>query len=441
MPMRDPDFGWHYRCGNQIFTRHKLCLTNDFSYFLPNYKAYYPSFVYDATLALVYNAAGFVGISFLSGLIFALSALFFVKIIQRPVWIAALAFYLIFYLSETVFGLGFRPQVVSYLFFLITFFILQKSARSPRYLFYLPLLFFIWVNTHIGFFIGPLLLGFFIIDKIVKKKSIFSPIIITSFLVTLLNPFGINVYREILNHASSPLWTMIAEWVPPPFIYQVLIVVSFAGLIGLMIYRKSFSFFQFFCLVFFGYLALTARRNLPLYFTPAFLFAFDLLPIRLPDLREIVLPLLLSISFFIGIIQIPKTLGFSSSWNSYCRTLGNNFPCEALKNAPYLSGNIYASYEWGGFLIWQLQKAKVFVDGRMPAWIGENGKSPYESFLYIMQTQLGWNEKLHSLKTDYIFIYPDTFIDLLIKKEPKKYSWKETYRDEQAVIYKNVLLY
>jgi hypothetical protein len=94
-------------------------------------------------------------------------------------------------------------------------------------------------------------------------------------------------------------------------------------------------------------------------------------------------------------------------------------------------------YEWGGFLIWQKPNVKVFVDGRMPAWKDENGKSPYQIFLEIIQTQPGWNEKLNQLKTDYILISNGTFLNLLLQKEANKYRWQPVYRDDIAVIYKN----
>jgi len=100
----------------------------------------------------------------------------------------------------------------------------------------------------------------------------------------------------------------------------------------------------------------------------------------------------------------------------------------------------YAAYEWGGFLIWQKPAVKVFVDGRMPAWRDKNGKSPYQVYLEIIQAQPGWNEKLRSLKTNYLLINSGTFLDLLLAKEAKKYNWQEVYRDKTAVIYKNILI-
>ncbi|NCO89179.1 hypothetical protein GW881_04660, partial [Candidatus Roizmanbacteria bacterium] len=36
-PVKDTDFGWHYRCGKQIISGNTPCLKNTFSYYLSNY--------------------------------------------------------------------------------------------------------------------------------------------------------------------------------------------------------------------------------------------------------------------------------------------------------------------------------------------------------------------------------------------------------------------
>ena len=72
-PVKDADFGWHYRCGQEALAKGQWCTQNRFSYYLPDYQAYYPSFLYDLSLATVYNRFGFVGVSALSGAVFVFS--------------------------------------------------------------------------------------------------------------------------------------------------------------------------------------------------------------------------------------------------------------------------------------------------------------------------------------------------------------------------------
>lgn len=70
----------------------------------------------------------------------------------------------------------------------------------------------------------------------------------------------------------------------------------------------------------------------------------------------------------------------------YCDAGKVKYPCQAIKMLEGKTGNIFNTYEWGGYLIWKLPKMKVFVDGRMPAWKDDFGRYPYAVFLAILQT-------------------------------------------------------
>lgn len=450
LPIKDPDFGWHYRCGQGLLTKKNLCLKNTFSYFLPDYQSANPHFLYDITLAFVYNHFGFNGLSISYSLLMLLMAYLFVNLTSFS-YLGTVSFYLLFFLSWTVFGLGLRSQIVSYIFFLLTLFILEKSEKKTKLVFLLPLVFLIWVNSHIGFFLGPIIFSFYIVEKLVKNKFSFSlikiPLLIfsASLIITLINPFGYRVYLEILNHLTSPMNKMIAEWVPPNWEQTILIICLTVLAVFLFIKNKSMSIFQILLLLFFSLLALIGRRNLAFFYTSFFYLLLKNKSIKninttllLNNLSLILFPLLISTILFFLIINFSQTVNFNSSWNRYCSEGASVYPCQAIKDYSQLSGNVYAMYEWGGFLIWQKPNIKVFADGRMPAWKDKNGRSPYQVFLDIIQTQPGWNEKLNQLKTDYLLITNGTFLDLLLKNDPKKYGWQEEYRDNNTVIYKNL---
>ena len=58
IPVKDTDFGWHYRCGVELLQGNP-CTTNTFSYYLTNYQAYYQSSIFDAMTAFTYDEVGF----------------------------------------------------------------------------------------------------------------------------------------------------------------------------------------------------------------------------------------------------------------------------------------------------------------------------------------------------------------------------------------------
>ncbi|MEK7611345.1 MAG: hypothetical protein AAB486_03170 [Patescibacteria group bacterium] len=478
-PVKDTDFGWHYRCGIELLSGHP-CLQNDYSYFLPDYKAYYPSFLYDGLTAVIYNVTGFLGLSILSGLILGVAALLIFKLVPGPLWFKVLSPLLILLTPGPSLVIGLRPQEFSFLFFLLTLYIIKRSeprhceeasdvAISSRllrrarndvcYLFLLPPLFILWVNTHIGFISGLLLLPGLFIDEflkdLAKEKDFPTPrfklvtlIVFLSGFATLLNPFGVKVYLEIIRHAQAPLGATIAEWVAPPGWLKILVIILSSQLLFLLYFRRKISIFNLFSLVIFTVLAFTGIRNLIFFATLFFIYSgyviptfFSQISLRHSGLRSgIQLLICLIPLLFITLNQghIEKTVAFDTSWENYCTKSPVSYPCVFTKKYPDLTGNIYAMYEWGGFLIWQLPKAKVFADGRTPAWLDNTGASTYQVLLAILQTRPGWNEKLTETKTDYILISPGTFMDLLLKENPEKYGWNEDFRDGASVFYKRI---
>ena len=446
LPVKDTDFGWHYRCGEKFLTSGKLCLTNNFSYFLPNYRVANPSFIYDIGLAWIFDHFGFPGVSFAGAAVSTVIAWLLFCIFAAETWLAILATILVFLFSGTVFNLGLRSQLLTIYFFVLTLLILEKALNgNHKYLFFLPLLLIIWVNTHIGFFLGPLLLAVFFIHQLFQKRLaakilLFYLVIVTlAFLASLVNPFTYHVYPEIFRHAQTPLSSMIAEWVAPPLWQQVMMVTSTAFLLVIFLRKRIFNIFQLALLIGFLLLALSASRNLPFYYLVFFYIFGKNVKLDFQRLKTIN-TLLLSALILMIILVIPgiiSAVNFDTSWEEYCSGGLSVYPCAAVKNFPALSGNVYAMYEWGGFLIWQKPNIKVFVDGRMPAWTDENGESPYEVFLRIIQTQPGWNETLEKWHTDYLLIGNGTFLDLLLQKEAARFGWQEKYRDKVTVIYRS----
>ncbi len=449
LPVKDTDFGWHYRCGNEFLTHGSLCIKNTFSYYLPNYVSNNPSFIYDIVLAFVFNHFGFSGVSFLGSIITTIIAFVFLKLTKGNLILKIIAFYCIFILSDLVFNLGLRSQTLTFLFFLFFIWLLQLSRqRSFKFLFFIPFLMFVWVNTHVGFFVGLIVLACFHLEllyrlmmkhdnKVFTLALILPLVLLVSFIATLINPFGIHVYKAILDHATSPLGTMIAEWVAPPWWHLITMVIGTIFVTFLMLKNKKFSLFYWSLLIFSLIISFQARRNLPFFYVVFFLVILDNIPhwlnnITLPD--EFFGTIGFTLVLFLTIIRIPATLQFDTSSLAYC----DGYPCDIMTKYSKLTGNIFTHYEWGGYFIWQYPRLKPFVDGRMPAWKDNQGKSPYEVYLSIMQGQPGWNELLGKYKTDYILVNNGTFIDDAIKQNPQTLNWKELYRDDTRVLYQHV---
>jgi len=111
-----------------------------------------------------------------------------------------------------------------------------------------------------------------LIDKRYNFRLIFSyfSVFLLSTFATLANPFGWRVYREVINHFNTPLNTMIAEWVGPADWQKFLVVITaLAAAILCAIYKKMD--YRFFLLLIFAWFAVSARRNLPIYYLTFFI--------------------------------------------------------------------------------------------------------------------------------------------------------------------------
>lgn len=443
LPVKDTDFGWHYRCGHEVLNGNTSCLNqNTYTYYLDGYKWAYPRLFYDTSLSITFDHFGFIGVSILGAVMMAIAFSLVLFSFSGPLILRILLVFISIFGGWSIYSLGYRSQIVSVFFLAVEIFILKKSVRNQKLLWLLPIFFAIWANTHPAFFLGPLIFGLFL--AVGKKSPKNIVIFIISCFATLINPYGWRIYEEVLRHLYTPLNTLIAEWVAPETNQIMVILASICLLIFLTIRRKAMPGYLFILTIIFGYMAITARRNLPLFY---FVFPLSLLETfpkfsldkSVDDLLKIMATSLLPVICLFLLPNFNQAIGFDTNNIIYCETGLTPLPCKAFEYFRNKKGNVFNTYEWGGSLIWKLPNMKFFVDGRMPAWPTENNKSPYTVFLEILQAHPGWNETLQKYNTDYIFIAPETFLDLALdKNKGLEFGWQEEYRDRTAVIYKKM---
>ncbi|MCL5004269.1 MAG: hypothetical protein M1352_03275 [Patescibacteria group bacterium] len=463
IPLRDTDFGWHYRCGEMIVKTQTLCHLNNFTTLLKEHSWYSPSQGYQILIYFLYNRFGFAGITVFYAVSAAFVLTFFLKSLSGN-WLQKIIFFLILlWLSWSVWLVGFRSQIISFYFFAIVLALIEISKRKPEVLLTVPAIMIIWANSHPGFFLGPILMTFWSADVFVryktsgteKKNNFIFSLLITAlcFLTTLANPYGIKIYLEVLRHTQVPLNTLIAEWVaPPPWLSLTAVFFSFYTAISLAKDLNK-NVFRILLIVFVTVLAVEARRNLPLYSMGlAFAWFNENGTLRFnrffnhPFIKQICLILILILIGINARQNLPIFLKTGDHF--YCQNALVRLPCEAAsfmkKQNP---GNIFNAYEWGGFLDWQLTQFKIFVDGRMPTWdtrgetslpVDWRGKSPYTIYIETLQTQPGWQEILKAYNTEYLVIQTGTFMDLELKENWQRDGFKQIYNDGIAAVYKKI---
>ena len=279
-----------------------------------------------------------------------------------------------------------RPYLFTYLFFAIT--ILSSELffyNDSKYIFYLIPLIWLWANLHAGYMLFFAIVLIYLFAKIfeeklsliIKHKNLIITSII-SFGLIFINPFGakLALYPFSFSFSNDQFFKEhLTDWAIPDFfgknltftIYLIFI------LIGIFIYRKRLSIFNFLMLISFSYLACSAVRHITLFailspiYVSVIISDLDKIIERIKeDYRIIILFLTMIIFLFLASFRASDL--YSGEKQSLENELFPKYGVAFIK-ANELKGNISHPYGWGGYLIWKLYPAnpkeyRVFIDGR-----------------------------------------------------------------------------
>lgn len=363
----DPDFGWHLKMG-QLITSSGIPATDPFSYTMAHFPFVDHEWLTNIFINFTYNHIGQVVLAIVFGIIATLSLFLFLPKSTNPKF----KYFLLILATATVlpFG-GIRPQVITW------FFLALLIRFQNKYRFLLPLFFLIWANLHGGFTIGLAVLTVILITKSIRLKKIDLTdlaILITSGLATLVNPYGLKLWGEIISTQTDPnLRWRIAEWTPSLFAFNFPFI-FLACLSGTLVfkYRKKYLWEELVIYLAFLIEAILSVRNVPLFTIialPLTFNAFSHLSQKIGKVQKGSQRLQKSLNYalVVAVLILVSQIffDFRSALNQ-----NNFYPARAVSylknNLP--SGNIFSDYNWGGYLIWQLPEKKTFIDGRMPSW-------------------------------------------------------------------------
>ncbi|MBI4100673.1 hypothetical protein HY439_02930 [Candidatus Microgenomates bacterium] len=459
----DPDFFWHLRYGEEIFKTGQIPYEDRFSFTFEGYRWADSYWLSEVLIFLLVSKTGF----FLPVLVFAtisaatfLAVGFWARIKPVNIWATASAAFISAIVSGSIFGL--RPQTISLALFGLVVIILHQFWRKPnsRLIFLLPLIFIFWVNSHAGFILGLILIWTFWLGEFGRLlwKRFFSGTKFTSpqlsfrqlrslalsnllsILATLINPYGLGLWRSVLNDASSAvIKNQIVEWTAPDSHSEVgLLFFTFVLTLAILAYliRMRVNQTQLFLLSTFYFFALAAVRHVSVFAllaTP--LLAEELArinwgKIRVPDKK------LILILFFL-IFSLTYAFQFFPQIHKDTRDIENlalagNFPYRAVEYLKdYPQKETFNYYSWGGYLIWQLPENKTFIDGRMSGW-KKDKHIILNDHDEIIHTRIGFEEIINFWQIKSFLIPVDSPLAQYLKISS---AWEKVYEDKIAVIF------
>lgn len=183
----DQDLGRHIKLGEIIWNTKSIPKINLFSYTNPDFPFINTHWLFEVFIYFVSQLVGLQALLVLKIIILLTSVWLTLKIIPREnrVPLLPIGFIFLHVLRERT---ELRPEIFSFLFTILTLYILSSFNSKSKLIFLLPLIQLIWMNTHIFFFVGLMLQAIFLLAK---KLKVLAAVFGLSVLVSLINPNGI----------------------------------------------------------------------------------------------------------------------------------------------------------------------------------------------------------------------------------------------------------
>jgi hypothetical protein len=470
----DADIGWHIRSGQQIVATHALPRVDSFSSTMHGQPWFAWEWLYDLVVGQLEAHLGLNGVVWLTAVVIAVvfAWVFRLLLAGGANVLVALPLVLLALWASTIHFLA-RPHVVSWLFTLAWFVILDASerdsfgnvARGQRWLWTLPLLMLVWVNVHGGFLVGFVLWGIFLVSaawrwvyakdnriedvlqKIAAGKRLWSLIWVglLSAAASLVNPYGWNLHRHAYAYLSNRfLMDHIDEFQSPNFhglapkCFLALLLIT----VGVLATRgRALRLSQGLTVLFAVYAGLYASRNIP---------------VSSILLVMVVTPLVPEFGFARGFVQrmsavettlhghvwavlaVLMTLGIAANGGRAGSSLlmdahfdASRMPVEAVnyleKND--VKGPMLSPDNWGGYLIYRsYPRIRVVVDDRHDLY----GAQFFRSYLKMMQVERGWEEFLETHEVSCVLLPRDSALANILTVTR---GWKTIYADDVAIAF------
>ena len=126
-------------------------------------------------------------------------------------------------------------------------------------------------------------------------------------------------------------------------------------------------------------------------------------------------------------VLVKASLDFPASANlaEFRKTL----PVDAVEflKAQRPPGRLFNSYNWGGYLLWELPEYPVFIDGRTDLYTDElTGE-----WLQVIRAETGWQDTLDRWQVRLILLEPGMPVVAYLPAQ----GWQLLYQDDVAVVY------
>ena len=353
----DPDFGWHLASGQYII-EHGIPHRDIYSYTMPTFPWIHHEWLADACNYLIYHYLG---------------GYFALSVVYAGMWTAALWLLarltkhrLLVLLAATLLLPFAGIRAITWTALLSSVLITLGQSKRSKATYFIPVVILLWANVHGSFVAGLLYLLWRLLAKRSKANA---AILIASVIATLITPYGAGMYIEVLRTMTdNSLHANISEWLP---LQPSVGVGIFAGIWAAVLILtkktelwKQFIRFEAILLI----MSFASARHTVLFLLfalPTVLSGVDALrvPVKAAAVKRLATGLVVLLACVCMLFTVKTFKGYSLDREAtYPKAIAATLLAEPC------NGNVFAHYNYGGYLIWKVPGEKLFIDGRMPSW-------------------------------------------------------------------------
>ncbi len=447
----DPDVWWHIKVGATIFSTHHWPIVDAYSFTARGTHWIAYEWLGELLLAAVARAGGIRGLMLLdlllaSAILFGLYALVTLRCGKsKAACVVCMVLLPLVYPSCTL-----RPQMLGYIFLIVTLIILERFRRGhTRGIWLLPPLFLVWVNTHGSFILGVFALAVYFAAGLVEihwgelysrrwtagERLRLELVALLGFIALTLTPYGTEVcvypfsmaFAQPINVSNIQEWQsmMYAEFFGKLFLALILgfvfaqvalrpawrldeLILFLAGITAASLHVRFLLLFVPFCAPMF---AVILARWIPPYEPAEDKYALNAVLIAL---------------------AVAGVVWFFPSRAKTRSIMEGKWPVRAvayLKQHP-APRPMYNTYGYGGYLIWQLDgQNKVFVDGRGDIY---EQTGVLDDYLKIARLGVAAPALLDAYGIQSCLISYDEPLRTLLANSP---AWRRVYSDNESALF------
>jgi hypothetical protein len=446
----DYDLWWHIKLGEQFMSTGSLPWLDTFSYTAQGARQFVGEWLADVIIYLAFAGGGFWGINLLK--LVLLAGMFFCLFRslseEQGLKLAVAVLTLTVALFAIRFRLFVRPYLFSMLFAALFLYLTERWKRGKQggLIYLLPALMLLWANLSVGAVFGVLILGFGLFSELVERRSLrLLPVLLLVVAASLCNPETYKLYTLALNLTSDPYREMIGEYqsmtrdilfgsgLRYTLPFQIIAVGSCCYLLFCRGWKNTFHLCLFLFFIFETFRQVRIIEMSTFVLAPMFGMALQRLLDPLYRRFAARTENFNAAAALIIACLIPGAIFYSAVYAFGVGPKPGAFPEKALQfaEANHITGRMFNSYAYGGYLTWGAPERPVFIDGRYrrvysPEFYGEYKK--------VMETAEDWRKAEEKYGFDYAVLEYDLMSGRFPVHLSENPDWAIVYWDNSSVI-------